>query len=139
MWLEKNLNTKYVNKYLQYITLRGNSTGLVRPWVCSPMITSSSPLKATNWSRQNLTIIVVHVLVECCMSLGISRGACIYGTLTWTPKVMKKNISTIHYRKCTRNLPYKIMSQLGQFNVYERQWLQEKKKNFFVSLRVLNS
>ena len=30
------------------------------------------------------------VLVECCVFVGISRGTCIYGTLTRTPKIIQK-------------------------------------------------
>ena len=39
---------------------------LVRPWVFSSMVTSSSPLKTT-YSKQSLALIVVYVLVGCCV------------------------------------------------------------------------
>jgi hypothetical protein len=61
------------------------------------MVTSLSPLKAT-YPRQSLALIVAHVLVGCCVSLGISRGARISGTLAQTPKVIKKKKRlTSHY------------------------------------------
>ena len=34
---------------------------------------------------------MVHVLVGCCVSFGISQSTCICGTLIRTPKVIKKN------------------------------------------------
>jgi hypothetical protein len=68
---------------------------LVWHWVCSPMVTGSSPLRTT-YPRQSLVPIVVHVPVRCCMFLRISRGARIFGTLVQTPNIInqkKKNIN----------------------------------------------
>ena len=58
--------------------------------VCSPMVTSSSLLRAT-YPRQSLALIVVQVLAgwyTCPHE--ISRGACIYEMLVRTPKVIQK-------------------------------------------------
>ena len=62
---------------------------LVRLWVCSLIVTSSSPLRIT-YPRQSFAFIVIHVLVGCCVSPGIRQSAHIYETLARIPKVIKK-------------------------------------------------
>ncbi len=61
------------------------------------MVISSSLLRAI-YPRQSLVIIVVHVLVGYCVSLGINRGVRIYGTLARTPKIIKKKILSFSWR-----------------------------------------
>jgi hypothetical protein len=76
---------------------------LIRSWVYSLMVTSSSPLKAT-YPRQSLVSIVEHVLIGCCVSpLGLVK-VCV-STKRWPghPRLSnkkKKNHSYVHI-KCT--------------------------------------
>ena len=63
----------------------------------------NSTIKRLTYPRQSLAIIVAHVLVGCYVSLGISRGARIYRTLAWTPKVIKKKKKRLIIRPFTIN------------------------------------